>query len=242
MDSRYGEPDRIVEPAMNPAADAAALAARDRSEGWALIAVGVPFAVVSFCAFAFLLFGLLFLVGVPPYASLAAAAALALAAVIIDTWRHPEERWKVARYRLVDGATSGPSLDSVALAAMGASPAVFAGMPLNAAVNDPGNLAQHGGMLASGCANLILGGPRLIRRGLTQLTLARLRTDPRVLGEARSLLEWVAKNGPVEQGALAVEAARRNWVAGLSLVMDLNALRWTLENGAKRAVVREAST
>lgn len=224
---------------MNLATEAAALAARDRSEGWALIVMGIPFAVVSFCGFAFVLFWLCFLLGAPLHVSMAIGAALALAAMVVDTFRHPEERWKVARYHLSDGTKAGPSDLSNALALAGIVPTGFGGMPLTASVTDPGNLVAQGGMLVSGCTNLILGGPRSIRRGITQLSLARLRTDPRVLGEAESLVAWVARNGPVEQNALAEEAARRRWLAGLALVMDLNALRWTLENGVKRAVVRE---
>ncbi len=227
---------------MTLAFEAAALAARDRSEGWALIALGIPFAIVSFCGFAFVLFWLCFLLGAPFYVSMATGAALALAAMIVDTFRHPEERWKVARYHLSDGTTEGPSDVSNALALAGVVPTGFGGMPLMAGVTDPGNLAAQGGMLVSGCTNLILGGPRSIRRGITQLALARLRTDPRVLGEAESLVAWVARNGPVEQKALAEEAARRRWLGGLALVMDLNALRWSLQDGVKRAVVRDAGT
>ena len=93
--------------------------------------------------------------------------------------------------------------------------------------------------MASGCATVVLGGPRQVRRGLARLSLARLRTDPRVLGEAEAVVRWVRANGPVEQGALATEAARQRWLGGLALVTDLGALRWSLEDGVKRAAVRE---
>ncbi len=218
---------------------AAELSTRDRSEGWALILLGVPFAIASYTVMSLLLFALLWFVGVPAAVALGIGAALTLVAMVIDTLQHPEEQWKVARYRLSDGSTSGPSMNTVWLAALGLGPAAFSGMPLTANVSDPENLAEHGGMMTSGCATVVLGGPRQVRRGLSRLALARLRTDSRVLGEAGALLTWVRATGPVEQGLLAAEAARQRWLGGLALVMELGALRWALEDGVKRAVVRE---
>ena len=226
-------------PSMTLRSEAAELSRRERSEGWLQIALGVPFAAASLAGMSLLLFALLWLLGVPALAALGIGAGVTLVAMVVDTLCHPDEQWRVARYRLCDGRHEGPSDVSNVLALAGFVPTGLGGMPLNASVSDPQNLAAHGGMLTSACANIVLGGPRQIRRGMTKLALARLRSDSRVLGESEMLLAWVAKEGPVEQSALAEEAGRHRWLGGLALVLDVNALRWTLEGGVKRAVVRE---
>jgi hypothetical protein len=77
-------------------------------------------------------------------------------------------------------------------------------MPLMASVTDPGNLAEHGRVLSGGCANLVLGGPRNIRRGLELLRLVRARGSAGGPEAAVRFLGWPGPRGAVPE----VEVAR----------------------------------
>ena len=187
----------------------------DRGQAKLLIALGIPFAAASVFGMTFMLSSLLWLVGVKYLLASILSFVVVLGAAAFDTWKHPSEHWKVARYYQA-GTIDSP------LVADGA----FAGMPLMASISDPANLIEHGSMLSQGCANVILGGPRNIRKGIEQLRAAERRSDPQVESAAVRFLAWLKEKQPVTEEEVA-EAVRKDpsLQKGFALAHELGFLR-----------------
>jgi hypothetical protein len=180
----------------------AAKSAEDRAQARALILTGIPFALAAWLFLAILGASLPWFWGrwgYGPCFGLAGAVVALLMAV--DTWRHPSEHWIRVRY-FTPGLTHEPL------------PTTNDGIPLMASVTDPGNLAEHGRMMSSGCANLALGGPRNLRKGVELLRLARAREA--AAPAVRALLGWLGERKDPSEADLAQalaqnELLRRGW-------------------------------
>lgn len=203
--------------------------AEDRRQAWALIALGVPFALGGWLFLSWAVTLLLwFLSPLGLGASFAVAGGVVAALMAIDTWRNPSEFWHRARY-FVPGVGPG---DRALIARDGP----FAGMPLMAPM-DPTNLAEHGRTVSSGCANVVLGGPRNIRRGIEQLRLVRARTAG--VPALRSFLKWLHDRGSLAEAELAAaveeDADRR---LGFLLAREIGLLTFSPSADGRRISLR----
>jgi hypothetical protein len=169
--------------------------AEDRGQAWSLILLGIPFALGAWLGLSWGLTMLLWFSGVAGLgASFAVSGAVVAAAMAVDTWRHPSEYWHRANYFVLGDPT------------LVAADGLFAGMPLMASVSDPGNLAERGRELSSGCANVALAGPRNVRRGVELLRLIRARaaSEP----SARLFLDWLRERAPAKEADVAEAFAK----------------------------------
>lgn len=194
----------------------------ERAQARLLIALGIPFAAVTVLGMTFLLAALLWFLGVRYALAFPISFLGVCGAVAFDTWKHPSEHWKVARYYLAGTIDTQSDPNAVTLVQ---GEGAFAGMPLMAAVSDPANLAAQGGMIASGCANVILGGPRNIRKGMEQLRSVRAKEEPAVESAAVRFLAWLKEHEPVtEQDVLALVAKDPSLRKGFALAGELRFL------------------
>ena len=175
---------------------ASAQDAMDKSQAWLLIGLGIPFAVVGMFGLQVVLGTLVYMapVGLDFTESMLLSGGITLVAVIIDTWRHPSEHWVRTRYTLVGGGTSGPEFSAFTRNQAGG---LFSGMPLMTNMSDPSNLGKRGMEIANGCGNVILGGPRNIRKGAELLLFVRARSSRQSLDAAHQFLEWLANREPL---------------------------------------------
>ncbi len=203
--------------------------AEDRREAWLLIGLGVPFAVAGLLVLSFGLFLLFVLLPVrlgwgPKYF---VALGVAVAAAAVDTWRRPSESWYRANYYLSDGTLA--TSDALTIGEGWA-----AGVPAMASVTDPHNWVTRGGQIANGCSNLVLGGPRNIRRGIERLRLVRRRSLPANVNAAAEFLAWLSEHAPVGETELAEALRRRPVLApGYALAGELGFLARKTVDGRK---------
>ncbi|MBI2930776.1 MAG: hypothetical protein HYY16_03925 [Planctomycetes bacterium] len=160
----------------------------DFREALALIVLGIPFTAIGVFALDLLLFLVLrdFLV----------STGIVLGAVLIDTWLHPSEHYVRARYYLVGGGQKGHEFGTLQTERRKGA---FSGMPLMTNMSDPENWAMRGKVAANGCANLVLGGPRNIRKGIELIILARRRARPENLSSALLFLKWLRERQPLAE-------------------------------------------
>lgn len=210
---------------MDPASIRALASERSRADRagarW-LILLGIPFAGVSW----FVLTSVVWLISSPlceggmSTRSFLVSAGIVLAILVIDCWRHPSPHFIRARYYVVGQGLVGPELNGARVL----SP--LAGMPRMASVSDPGNVAMQFQVMANGCSNVALGGPRNIREGIERLLLARRRTTPAVLASAAAFLEWLEREGEAGEARIAeMLAGRSDLGAGYALARELALIR-----------------
>lgn len=168
----------------------------DRSQARLLIALGIPFTLGSLLGMVFPLSFLLWLIGVKYLLAVFLSFVVVGGALAFDTWKHPSEHWRAAQYYMGGTIDTG---DQTLVAADG----LFAGMPLMATVSDPANLAEHGSMMVRGCSNLILGGPRNVRKGIELLKAVAAREDQKVESAAVRFLAWLKAEAPVTEEEVA---------------------------------------
>ena len=194
----------------------------ERAQAKLLVALGVPFAAAAVFGLTFMLSFLLWMLSLNYWICLLASFVVVSTAVTIDTWRHPSEYWVKSKYYIGGAIGAESPLDAASfLVADG----MFAGMPLMATVSDPANLAAHGEKVLSGCSNLVLGGPRNIRKGLEQLKAAKAREDAKVVSSASLFLDWLKRKGSVTEEEVAGIVAREPaWCRGFSLASELGFL------------------
>lgn len=210
----------------------------DRAEAVSFLVLGVPFAVGACFFFGLAIWFLLILAPIPGSWGLKAglSAAVVLAVVILDTWKHPSEEWYRARYYLADGRLADAEDGGVSY--LGAD-GWFAGMPAMASVTDPSNLAARGRAISSGFANVVLGGPRNIRKALEKLALIRRRSRPPVVDAADAFVDWLGKNGPADDPAVReILGERPEWRSGLLLAGELGLLSTRKADGVSRLALR----
>ena len=189
--------------------------AEDSRRARLLIGLGIPSGVAGTFFLAAALGGLLWVAPV----GLSAAPAFGLAAVIVDVWRHPSEHWAPVRFYLKSGEVSGAEFMPAALGTG------FHGMPLMANVTDPDNLAALERAQRVGCANVVLGGPRNVRKGIDLRLRIRRRRDAKVRASAVAFATWLAGEGPLSEAALEFHMKERpDRVTGFLLVSDLGLL------------------
>lgn len=211
----------------------------ERGQALLLIGLGIPFAAVTVFGMTFALSALLWLVGVRYLPAFLISFLVVLGAVAIDTWRHPSEHWKVARYYLA-GAIDTQS-DPQAFTPV-ATEGAFAGMPLMASVSDPANLAAHGEMVLRGCSNVILGGPRNIRKGFEQLRAVQAKSDPRVESAAVRFLAWLKEEQPVTEEEVAAAVRKDPTLQkGFSLAAELGFLHRRKEGPQRLLEMKESA-
>ena len=187
----------------------------ERAQAKLLIAMGIPFSGAALFGMTFALSFLLWAISLPYWAALLISFVVVAAAMTIDTWRHPSEHWARATYYL--GGTLPSNLE--------AADGMFAGMPLMANVSDPSNLVSHGERMLSGCANVVLGGPRNIRKGLEQIQAAKAREDAKVVSATSLFLDWLQRKGAVtEEEVAAIVAKETGWNKGFALAGELGFL------------------
>ncbi len=187
----------------------------ERAQAKLLIGLGIPFAGATLFGMTFALSFLLWAASLPYWAALLISFVLVSAVLTIDTWRHPSEHWARATYYL--GGTLPSNLE--------AAEGMFAGMPLMANVSDPANLVSHGERMLSGCASVILGGPRNIRKGLEQMKAAKSREDAKVVTAASLFLDWLQRKGSVtEEEVTSIVAKEPAWKKGFALAGELGFL------------------
>ncbi len=183
--------------------------AEDRSQAWSLIALGIPFALGSWLFLSWMLTLLLWVLKLAGLGtSFGIAAGVVAILLAVDTWRHPSEYWHQANYFVPSGNDSLLSGDGWS-----------AGMPLMASVSDPGNLAERGRVISSGCANVALGGPRNVRKGFELLRLAKARQA--AAPAARKFLVWLRDRSPLPETELPTDAFLRR---GFLLARELGLL------------------
>ena len=194
----------------------------DRSKAKLLIGLGIPFAAASLFGMTFFLSFLLWLMSVK-YLPAAVLSFLLVAGVLaFDTWKHPSEHWRAARYYLGGTIDAGSEVPLAGVARDG----IFAGMPLMASVSDTANLTEHGAMMLRGCSNILLGGPRNIRRGIELLKAAEARGDPKVESAAVRFLAWLKGAQPVTEGEVAERVQKDPTLRpGFTLAQELGFLR-----------------
>lgn len=212
---------------------------RDSHSGWLLIILGIPFAIVGILTLSWLITFLLILTA-PVEWSWGACFIVALSAVMvaatIDCWRHPSEHWKEARYYLTDGTVSGATFDGWFLEHQKGG---FSGMPLMTNMSDPHNWAMRGSAIANGCGNLVLGGPRNIRKGIEALRLIRVRSNKKTIDGAMELLSRIERAGSTEENELhETLAAEPRLRSGYLLADQLGFLARRLVDGKKIVSLR----
>jgi hypothetical protein len=211
----------------------------ERAQARLLIALGIPFAAAAIFGMTFALSALFWLLRLPYLWASFLAFILVSGAVAFDTWKHPSEQWTIARYYLA--GTINPQGDPKAVTLVAAD-GIFAGMPMMASVSDPANLAEHGGMLLRGCSNVILGGPRNIRKGIEQLRAVQAKSDPKVESAAVRFLAWLKKEQPVTEeevaGLVGKDPSLRQ---GFSLASELGFLRRRKEGPQRLLEMKEPS-
>lgn len=194
----------------------------ERAQAKLLIGLGLPFAGATVLGLTFGLSFLLWLLSLPYWAALLISFVVVTAAVAIDAWRHPSEHRPKVKYYL-GGATESEL--TVPGATLFVADGMFAGMPLMANVTDPANLAAHGDKVAAGCVNVLLGGPRNIRKGLEQLKTAKAREDAKIISSASMFLDWLQRKGSVtEEEVAAIVAKEAAWKMGFALASELGFL------------------
>ncbi len=209
----------------------------ERSQAKLLIAFGIPFAAASVLGLTVGLSFLLWLLFKQYWIGLLISFAVVSVAVAVDTWRHPSEHWPKVRYYL--GGVTGSELTAPG-ATLFLADGMFAGMPLMANVSDPANLAAHGERVAAGCVNVLLGGPRNIRRGLEQLKAAKARADAKVVSSASLFLDWLKRKGAVtEEEVAAIVAKETAWRKGFALAGELGFLARRKEGPQRLLEVKE---
>lgn len=99
----------------------------------------------------------------------------------------------------------------------------FHGMPLMADVTDPENLAALERAQRTGCANVVLAGPRHVRKGIELLLLIRRRRG--APPGASAFAAWLAEAGPTPEAALHAFLNERPELApGFLLASELGLL------------------
>lgn len=205
---------------------AQARASKEAADARLLIMTGVPFAFAGWLG----LTGALWLLQLLSWSMLPwslamafwLAAGIATTAIIVDCIRHPNEEWRRGRYFQVDGSMQAG--DDMVYG--GLADGAFDGMPMMSSVADPGNLAERGRVIGSGCSNIVLAGPRNIRQGIAKLANARRRTDKRLLEVTSAFVESVSRKGDVSLGdAEGMVRANRGWAAAALHAIDLGLVR-----------------
>ena len=206
----------------------------ERAQARLLIALGIPFAAATVFGATFVVSYLLWLVGLKYLLAFIVAIVVVLAAVILDTWMHPSEHWKVARYY---GAFE---VDTASV--METADGLFAGMPVMTTVDDAANLAVQGEVMLRGCSNVILAGPRNIRKGIEQLRAVEAKSDERVESAAVRFLAWLKKEQPVtEEEVAALVGKDASLRQGFSLASELGFLRRRKEGPQRLLEMKEPS-
>lgn len=212
----------------------------ERAQAKLLIGLGVPFAAATLLGLTFGLSSLWWLVLGHYWIGLLVSFVLVAGAVAIDTWRHPSEHWPRVRYYL--GGVTGSELEVPGLTLFVAD-GMFAGMPLMANVSDPANLAAHGEKVSAGCVNVLLGGPRNIRKGLEQLKAAKARENAKVVTSASLFLDWLKRKGSVtEEEVAGIVAKEPAWRRGFSLASELGFLTRRKDGPQRLLQVKEAGS
>jgi len=211
----------------------------ERGQAKLLIGLGIPFALGSVLGMTFAGSALLWLLGMKYLWASLLALLLVSGAVAFDTWKHPSEHWTIARFYGGGALDSGLSSAGPKLVAVDA---FFAGMPMMAAVSDPANLAAQGGALLQGCTNLILGGPRNIRKGLELLREVEAKSDSAVESAAVRFLAWLKKAQPVTEEEVAEQVAKDpSLKPGFALASELGFLRRRKEGPQRLLEMKEPS-
>ena len=155
--------------------------------------------------------------------------------IIIDLRRHPEESWHQPRYRMVGGEVRGHEFGAARGPGNSIPPpeefwitrriegakGVLSGMPLMTNLSDPHNVAERGRSLSNGFANLILGGPRSIQRGLSILRHSSDRSDSRTVQSAERFLAWLGSRDVPESEINARLADVPDEAEGLALAREV---------------------
>jgi len=207
----------------------------DRSQARLLIVLGIPFALGSLVGVAFPLSFLLWLVGVQYLLAALLSLVLVSGLLAFDTWKHPSEHRRVAQY--YRGGTIDPGADPLV-----AADGIFAGMPLMASVSDPANLVEHGAAILRGCSNVLLGGPRNIRKGLELRRATDAREDQKVESAAVRFLAWLKAEEPVTEEEVA-ELVKKDpsLRQGFTLAHELGFLRRRKEGPQRLLEMKEPS-
>jgi hypothetical protein len=212
----------------------------ERAQAKLLIGLGIPFAAAALFVLTGMLSFLLWMVLGNYAVCLAVSFLLVAGAMAVDTWKHPSEHWPRVRYYL--GGVAESELTAFG-AGLFAADGLFAGMPLMANVSDPANLAGQSERVLAGCSNVVLGGPRNIRKGLEQLRAARAREDSKLVSAASLFLDWVKRKGAVtEEEVAAIVAKEAAWRRGFSLASELGFLTRRKEGPQRLLQVKEASS
>jgi hypothetical protein len=224
-----------------------AIAARnraDRKDAILHFVLAAPFTLFGLGlanVFGLLLWYVLRTFGIPIgiWAYLAGFNVLLLVMIIVDLRRTPEESWHQPKYRLAGGGVRGHEFGA-ALGGSGnsipspeefwitrkieSSKGIFSGMPLMTTMSDPHNLAERGRVLSNGFANLILGGPRSIRKGLAILRWNSERSRPRTIQSAERFMTWLGSRVVPETEVKARLEAHPDEAEGLDLAREVEVL------------------
>lgn len=194
----------------------------ERAQAKLLIGMGIPFAGAALFGLTFVLSFLLWALSLPYWAALLISFVVVAAVLTIDTWRHPSEHWPIARYYEAGKPGSWGTDASSGLLALSPADRLFAGIPVWWGNPDP---VTGGERMLAGCANIALGGPRNIRKGLEQLQAARAREDAKVVGAASLFLDWLQRKDAVtEEEVAAIVAKEAAWNRGFALAGELGFL------------------
>lgn len=168
----------------------------ERAQAKLLIAMGVPFAVMTLFGMTLALSMILWLLHLKFFLAFLISLVVVAGAMAFDTWKHPSPHWEITRFYLAG------SIDPTRFAT---TPAAKDGIVEGwraLGIIDPANLAAQSEKVAIGCFNVILGGPRNIRMGMEQFQAVRAKSDERVESAGVRFLAWLKTNQPITEEEL----------------------------------------
>lgn len=200
----------------------------DRREAWMLIALGLPLALAALGVMTALMTLVVVLVFSPESLLLPSLIVLVgvAGAMAFDAWRHPSEDWSKACGLVRDLEKQGRLLPMGTFLRYGGPLAMANPVTWGARV------------LVPGCVNVVLGGPRNVRKGVDKLLLVRGRSACVV--ETLEFTGWLANRGAVPEGKLEGELAEHPRLrAGRVVAADLDLLVWKPGEEGKEVSLRE---
>lgn len=218
-----------------------AIAARnraDRKDAILHFVLAAPFTLFGLGlanVFGLLLWYVLWTFGIPigVWTYLGGFNILLLVMIIVDLRRAPDESWHQPTYRLAGGGVRGHEIGMMPGDTpeglfvnweLERSKGIFSGMPLMTNMSDPHNLAERGRVLSNGFANLILGGPRSIRKGMAILRWNSVRSRPRTVQAAERFMAWLGSRVVTEPEIKARLEAHPDEAEGLALAREVEVL------------------
>ncbi len=200
----------------------------ERAQARLLIALGIPFAAVTIFGMTFALSALLWFVGVRYALSFPLAFVIVCGAVAFDTWKHPSEHWKVATFYSGGVAETGYGL--------------FRGGTVGTTIHDVVDIATQGEVMARGCANVILAGPRNIRRGIELLRAVEAKSEPKVESAAVRFLAWLKQAQPQTEEEVTAQLTKDpSLCQGFALASELGFVRRRQEGPQRLFEMKESS-